>query len=171
MWSSRGEERSVADAYADNGVHLTRAGKGAGSRIARVQRTLTYLGEAPACPSHRAQGWQTCPRIHVFTMCANLIRTLPTLPHPQAGSGVAAEDVDTNAEDHAYDALSYVLVNIGAGPLFVIPDDPPSSVTDGVELLQPHGAWAVRPDLEVSDWFTGDDAEQVNRAGQRSPFT
>ena len=155
MWSSRGEERSVADAYSDNGVHLTRAGKGPGSRIARVQRMHTYLGEAPACPAHRAQGWTLCPKIHVFTGCVNLIRTLPTLPHPQAGN---PEDVDTDAEDHAYDALTYVLVNIGTGPEFTVFDTPePNPVAEAIEPLEQFGAFGYRPSPDDPAWLTDDD--------------
>ena len=157
MWSSRGEEKSVADAYADNGCHLTRAGKGPGSRIARVQRMHTYLGEAPACPSHRAQGWKTCPKIHVFPGCANLIRTLPTLPHPQSGH---VEDVDTNAEDHAYDALTYALVNLGTGPEFTVFDDQPANpLTDEIEALQPLATFAYRPGADEPPWMQSEDDE------------
>jgi hypothetical protein len=42
------------------------------------------------------------PSLIVFRTCKNLIRTLPySNNHP--------EDVDTDAEDHAYDALRYLL--------------------------------------------------------------
>ena len=43
------------------------------------------------------------PRLTIFNTCANLIRTLPTLPLDKTDP----EDVDTKAEDHAYDALRY----------------------------------------------------------------
>ena len=43
------------------------------------------------------------PGIRVFKNCNNLIRTLSTLPTDDKNP----EDVDTNAEDHAYDALRY----------------------------------------------------------------
>ena len=95
--------------------------KGPGSRVTRVRRTSTYLGEAPACAHHRALGWQSCPLMHVFPQCENLIRTLPTLPHAGPGD---PEDVDTDAEDHAYDAMSYLLINLGGGPSFPIPRRP-----------------------------------------------
>lgn len=46
------------------------------------------------------------PRLLIYSTCTDLIRTLPALPrdpkHP--------EDVDTKAEDHAYDALRYLLM-------------------------------------------------------------
>lgn len=43
------------------------------------------------------------PGIRVFSTCRNLIRTLGTLPIDESNP----EDVDTKAEDHAYDALRY----------------------------------------------------------------
>lgn len=43
------------------------------------------------------------PRLKIFNNCTNLIRTLPALPMDPNNS----EDVDTDAEDHAYDALRY----------------------------------------------------------------
>jgi hypothetical protein len=46
------------------------------------------------------------PRIRILSTCTNLIRTLPSLPMSKTNS----EDVDTKAEDHAYDALRYMLM-------------------------------------------------------------
>ena len=43
------------------------------------------------------------PTLFVFDNCINLIRTLPMLPTDKNNP----EDVDTHAEDHAYDALRY----------------------------------------------------------------
>ena len=43
------------------------------------------------------------PSLFVFNNCLNLIRTLPLLPCDKNNP----EDVDTHAEDHAYDALRY----------------------------------------------------------------
>ncbi len=43
------------------------------------------------------------PTIKFFSNCRNLIRTLPLLPLDKNNP----EDVDTNAEDHSYDALRY----------------------------------------------------------------
>lgn len=49
------------------------------------------------------------PRLLIYSTCTNLIRTLPELPRSQK----RPEDVDTNAEDHAYDALRYLLAQLG----------------------------------------------------------
>ena len=47
------------------------------------------------------------PRLRIFNTCTNLVRTLPSLPMSKTNS----EDVDTKAEDHAYDALRYMFMN------------------------------------------------------------
>ena len=47
-------------------------------------------------------------RLRIFNTCANLIRTLPVLPFDETH----AEDVDTDAEDHAYDTLRYGVTNV-----------------------------------------------------------
>ena len=43
------------------------------------------------------------PGLRIFSTCRNLIRTLPLLPLDDHNP----EDINTNAEDHAYDALRY----------------------------------------------------------------
>jgi hypothetical protein len=119
MWASRGEAKPISQVYGENGAHLTAAGKGPGSRISGWQRIHSYLAEGPACAHHRALGWETCPRLHVFPQAENLIRTLPALPHATTGD---PEDIDTKAEDHAGDALRYLLVNLGNAPRFHFPE-------------------------------------------------
>ena len=53
------------------------------------------------------------PRLLVHSSCVNLIRTLPALPRDKKNP----DDVDTTAEDHAPDALRYLLQElIGKGP-------------------------------------------------------
>ena len=47
------------------------------------------------------------PRVRIFSHCNNLIRTLPTLPLSKTNP----EDVDTKADDHAYDALRYMVMS------------------------------------------------------------
>ena len=43
------------------------------------------------------------PKLKIFSNCTNLLRTLPLLPTDKNNP----EDVDTDVEDHAYDALRY----------------------------------------------------------------
>lgn len=102
MWarSSHGETvTSSADEYAAEGVPLTRADNDRLSGKRKVDRILTSL------PDGR-------PGLLVFVTCTNLVRTLPALPYDRLN----VEDVDTAAEDHAYDTLRYGLTNINLRP-------------------------------------------------------
>lgn len=51
------------------------------------------------------------PGIIIFSNCVNLIEQLENLPVDPNRN----EDVDTDAEDHAYDAGRYLLSNVEAG--------------------------------------------------------
>lgn len=129
MWATLGDAKPIAQVYQENGAYLTQAGKGNTTRVNGWQRIHSYLGEGLPCPHHRALGWESCPRMHIFSTCENLIRTLPNLPHATTGN---PEDVDTNAEDHAGDALRYLCINLGSEPGWVFPEDRPA---DPVQLL------------------------------------
>lgn len=170
MWATRGDAKPIATVYAENGAVLVPAGKGAGSRIAGLQRWHSYLGEAPACPHHRAMDWETCPKVHFFTTCANLIRTLPTLPHATVGN---VEDVDTTAEEHSYDAGRYLLINIGGGPQFPEHDvQIPAEKVGGLEILDPLGAFAVRGTRrdDPAWWSDGEPETPPSRIVQSAPW-
>jgi hypothetical protein len=169
MWATRGQEKPISQVYAENGCHLEQAGKGAGSRITRVQRMHSYLAEGPACPHHRSLGWDTCPMLHVFPGCGNLIRTLPTLPHAKSGN---PEDVDTGSEDHAYDAATYLLVNLGTGAEFLTPPEQDAPFADELGPYEVHGNFARRTDPGEVLFGTGDDDEDRPAAGttQRAPW-
>lgn len=47
------------------------------------------------------------PKIQIFNTCPNLIRELQSIPLDSANP----EDVDTKAQDHAYDALRYLIMS------------------------------------------------------------
>ena len=47
------------------------------------------------------------PRIQIFNTCPNLIRELQSIPLDRTNP----EDVDTHAQDHAYDALRYLIMS------------------------------------------------------------
>lgn len=111
MWIARGEAKSIAEMYEEAGCTLTKASKGPGSRIAGWQRIHSYLAEAPACLLHRAQGWETCPKLHIFDHCTNFYRELENLPYKEG-----TEDADTDADDHLADCARYLLTNIGNEP-------------------------------------------------------
>jgi hypothetical protein len=152
MWATRGDALPISTVYAQNGVYLTPAGKG--GRVTGWQRVRSYLELAPACAHHRAQGWDRCPMMHVFTSVTDLIRTLPALPSATTGD---PEDIDTKAEDHLADALRYMLLNLGGGAQFPV-DDVPEAVDHSVVEA---GTYAAVNDPALPfDW---PDAESIQR--------
>lgn len=68
---------------------------GANSRVARAMLFSNKLN------------WNETkkPQIYFFEHCINAIRTIPTLVHDTH----RPEDVDTEGEDHAYDAITYLI--------------------------------------------------------------
>jgi len=52
------------------------------------------------------------PGMYIFNTCKNWIRTVPTLPY----SETKPEDVDSDAEDHDYDAMRYFLMDHPVAP-------------------------------------------------------
>jgi len=52
------------------------------------------------------------PKLKIFSNCTNLVRTMPMLPVDKNNP----EDVDTHAEDHAYDALRYGVMSRSVHP-------------------------------------------------------
>jgi hypothetical protein len=155
MWATRGDAKPISQVYADNGVHLTPAGKGPGSRVAGWQRIHTYLAEGPACPHHRALGWATCPMIHFFRSCPKTWWELENLPHATKGD---PEDANSAAPDHLMDDLRYWLLNLGSGPEFTILDErKPDPVAEAVTPLEPMGAFAYRRMADEPEWLTDDE--------------
>lgn len=74
------------------------ADKSAGSRIAGKNQVHKYLQVDPFTGQ---------PKIKIFNTCKELIAELSSLPIDKNNS----EDVDTDAQDHAYDALRYGLMS------------------------------------------------------------
>jgi hypothetical protein len=184
MWAVRGDRDTAApisQIYAQNGVHLTPAGKGPGSRVAGWQRIHTYLAEAPACPPHRAAGQETCPMFHAFSTCPNWFDELSNLPHATGGGN--PEDSDPKAADHLADLTRYVLLNLGGGPEFVIlgaaPAAPAAPATAagiinafGAEVLREIGGMARRDD-PADPWATagrGGFDDPPDRIARRAPW-
>lgn len=84
---------SIADAYRKRlGVAVVRAHN---ERLGGVALVADKLRVRP----------DGLPRLLIYSTCRNLIRTLPSLPRDPK----RPEDVDTKAEDHAYDALRYLV--------------------------------------------------------------
>jgi hypothetical protein len=85
---------SGADVFASRGIILQPADKNRLNGKRKVHDVLGKLKDGG-------------PGIVFFKTCVNLIRTLPALPYSKKAGKL--EDVDTEAEDHAYDSLRYGL--------------------------------------------------------------
>lgn len=95
----RGTGRSIADMWRDCGLHTTRAKN---QRIAGWANVRQYLWDAEKPDSEGRFG---APRMYIFNTCTNLTRTIALQQHDKR----QPEDLDTNLEDHAVDALRYLL--------------------------------------------------------------
>ncbi len=104
--AGRAPAKSIASDYAIAGLPVTRAYN---DRIGG--KRLVHDGLRVAADGR--------PRLLIYSTCVNLIRQLGSLPRDKKHP----EDVDTKAEDHAYDALRYLLggllgrvPNVGGAP-------------------------------------------------------
>ncbi|MBK8113320.1 MAG: hypothetical protein IPK44_01730 [Candidatus Accumulibacter sp.] len=125
MWTKKSHEDSTFstyDEYLAEGVYLQKADN---ERLTgkRKMSTMLEMGDDGAGSSPR-------PMLQVFETCVNLIRTLPALPYDK----VNVEDVDSSAEDHAYDALRYGLSRVNPRPVRK-PVDERSKQVDRIEKL------------------------------------
>lgn len=84
--------------------------KQGGYRAAKVVTTHSYLGwketEHPETHKPWVAPWNQ-PRLKFMPQCKHVIRTLPALPYDKN----RPEDVDTDAEDHPYDAMTAFLMS------------------------------------------------------------
>ena len=92
-WAKRGDVGpSIAETMIQQGCRWRQSDRSPKSRISgklELHKRLSINDKEPG--------------LRVFKNCRNLIRTISTLPTDKKNP----EDVDTNAEDHAYDALRY----------------------------------------------------------------
>ena len=88
IFSKVGADRSIGRIFRDAGVRWLPAWNARGSRVNGAQEIIRLLSEG---------------KLKVFSTCKHLIRTVPALPPDHLNP----EDVDTAAEDHAWDALRY----------------------------------------------------------------
>lgn len=108
MWNKTTDAPDVAATYKAEGVPMHKAENDRKTGWSRVHQ---FLDEGEPCPYHAAQGWESCPMLHVLEGTApNLVRTLPDLPFDRH----KVEDLDTDSEDHAADALRYLLMDVKA---------------------------------------------------------
>ena len=98
-------QQGLRDALGNQAPMCFKAPKGRGSRAAR-QSLLHELLRIPADEKGNPLP-KAVPQLRfVKESCPYLIRTIPALPYDDKN----ADDVDTNAEDHGYDALTYCLM-------------------------------------------------------------
>jgi hypothetical protein len=86
--------QSMADDMAKVGILWEKPSKGPGSRVAGWNKIRELLENSLAQPQEK-------PGLTIFATCRNLLRTLPVLPRDD----LDPDDCDTEAEDHACDAL------------------------------------------------------------------
>ena len=103
-WAKRGDVGpSIAETMIQNGCRWRPSDRSPKSRIngkLEIHKRLKVNDNEPG--------------IRIFSNCRNLIRTLSTLPTDDKNP----EDVDTHAEDHAYDALRYGCMSRPTHPKF-----------------------------------------------------
>jgi len=85
--------QTVAGVYNQVGVPVSKAKN---ARVPGWQNIRHYLQLSPETAE---------PKLKIFTTCENLLRTLPAMRHDRTN----VEDIDTDDEDHAVDALRYLL--------------------------------------------------------------
>ena len=94
-WARRGDiGPSIAETMIQEGCRWRQSDRSPRSRIA---------GKVEVHKRLRVDEDTGYPSMFIFSNCLNLIRTLPMLPVEKNNP----EDVDTTADDHAYDALRY----------------------------------------------------------------
>lgn len=88
IFSKIGADRSIGQIFRDNDVKWQEAWNAKGSRVNGAQEIIRLLSE---------------DKLKVFSTCKHWLRTVPSLPPDDMNP----EDVDTEAEDHAWDATRY----------------------------------------------------------------
>ena len=102
-WNRTGTGPSIAETMIRSGVRWTPSDR---NRLAGKMEIHRRLQENPISKE---------PRIKILSTCTHLIRTLSSLPLSKTNT----EDVDTKADDHAYDALRYMCMTRARGHLTI----------------------------------------------------
>lgn len=145
MWGRTGSSLPPADQMGIEGLALSKADN---DRLGGKARVHTYLALGPACTHHREQGLDLCPMLHILDGAApELTKTMGTLPRDPK----RPEDVDTDGPDHWYDALRYLVMQIGGGPVFPISDEDDVDPDDPAMQFEQRGAFAVPVDDAFDD--------------------
>lgn len=113
-----GASRDYASEFADLDIPYVRANSlSHGSRMHRQNLLHQLLQISP----------DGTPYLQVLDTCPNLIRTLPDLSY----SMTIREEIDKNADDHDYDALTYDLMVIDDAETWIVQAKPPNDETTG----------------------------------------
>lgn len=121
IWTRTGAGPPIATQLADHGLVTRKANNARVDGWARV-RSYLELDARQADDEHPAGK----PKLYVFSNCLNLIRTLPMLVRDRSNP----EDLDTDGEDHAADALRYLLMS--RPPLSRRPKREPSTIEERI---------------------------------------
>lgn len=133
-WIPNQHGESIADTYMDMGLMCEQASKNRLNGKDRVHKWLKVMEDSKG---------RKYSRLTIFSTCKHLIRTLPSLPLDETH----IEDVDTDAEDHAYDALRYLVMSMPEPRDYetIEPQEPG-------KLDQSHLPWALRDEQPEISW-------------------
>lgn len=94
-WSNDDDQPTIAQEFSRAGWQMVKANNDRINGLARVHERMNSI--AP----------DGLPTLIVFNTCTHWIRTVPALPVDEK----KPEDIDTNAEDHAYDETRYAVMS------------------------------------------------------------
>ena len=119
LWHNRGDTGpSLAEQMVQKGCRWRPSDRSKGSRVAGKNELHRRL---------QVDDFTEEPRIVFFNTCINIISQIPALPLDKNNS----EDVDTNSEDHLYDALRYGIMTRPRSSLF---DFDPATQNSGFQV-------------------------------------
>lgn len=98
-----GVGRSIAQQFAEAGLPMRKAKN---DRKGGWMNMRQYLLVDPNA-THPVTKQPGAAKVYVFSTCVNLVRTLPLQQHDEKD----AEDLNTKGEDHAVDAMRYLLMH------------------------------------------------------------
>lgn len=111
IFNDNDESISLADKMESQGVTWEKADKRPGSRVAGAALICEML-EAAIEAKESQSGIGERPAVYFMEHCRGIISRLPILPRDNKNP----EDVDTNAEDHDYDAFRYRVTSLTRKP-------------------------------------------------------
>ncbi len=123
LWHKRGDTGpSLAEQMIHRGCRWRPSDRSKGSRVAGKNEIHRRL---------QVDEFTEEPRLVFFNNCTNIISQLPSLPLDKKNP----EDINTNAEDHLYDALRYGIMSRPRSSLF---DYNPMTTISGFKAADPN---------------------------------